>query len=477
MYKAFRLLVSCCALAVAVAACSSNSTTSSSPNLPNTAPATNNNGATGYSTYANIAASAFGTSTMKTTTASWADIVQPDPAQGLMYIADSTDFGVAVISAGGTTGSGILPTFVQIAGAGNFTGRSRTIPSTFGPGASLNGPNGVVPVGGGVVFTGDGNSNIQVLNAVTGQMLTPMPANCAKAFATMPSTGITASAQAATPVCGIWTGGTNRADENAFDPIDGIVLTQNCCENGVPTGPTTPFATLSSSSAPYSTLGTVSYTDAVCGPTTATGGTAGAEAPIFDPNQKVFMVTIPCSTVNASGEVLVINPKTAKITATYPEPTGCAGNGLALNPSNEILMIGCSGTGPTASLAFMNATNGQILSNQTGSANSCPAGTTATNNNGVAIYQGGLGGADEAWYNPTDNRFFAMSGNNANCNYGQPPGNGAVFVFDGSSLALIAAIPTSVGAHSGAVDPNTNKLFVAERPSLNGGNPVTVFSH
>jgi hypothetical protein len=42
---------------------------------------------------------------------------------------------------------------------------------------------------------------------------------------------------------------------------------------------------------------------------------------------------------------------------------------------------------------------------------------------------------------------------------------------------LISSIPTSVGAHSGAVDPLTNKLFVAARPSLNGGNPITVYSH
>jgi hypothetical protein len=476
MYKAFRLLVSGCAFAVVLAACSSNSTTSGSPNLPNTAPATNNNGATGYSTYANLAASSFG-ATITASTASWADIVQPDAAQNLMYVADSTDKGVTVISSGGTTGSGILPTFVQVAGKGFFTGRSRTIPSTFGPGASLNGPNGIAPVGGGVVFTGDGNSNIQVVNAVTGQILTPTPANCQNAFSTMPATGITTAAQAATPVCGIWTGGTDRADENAYDSADNLVLTQNCCENGFPTGPTTPFATISSAAAPYATTGTVSYTDAVCGPTTSTGGTAGAEAPIFDPNQKVFIVTIPCSTVNASGEVVVINPKTATILKTYPEPTGCAGNGLALNPSTEVLMIGCSGVGPTGSIAFMNATNGQIVSNQTGTSTACPAGTPATNLGAAAIYAGGLGGADEVWYNPTDNRFFSMSGNNANCNYGQPPGNGAVFVFDGSSLALISSIPTSVGAHSGAVDPNTNKLFVAERPSLNGGNPITVFSH
>lgn len=436
MISTFRASTTAALLGLALSACSSTSTTPA-------APSTSNNGSTAYSLYATV-------TIPNVPKGSWFDISYVDASQSNYLLADRSaspsTAGVAVVGTGGATGT---PTYVRTAGAGFFQGVA-TAPAADGAFANNSGPNGVVPVGGGVVFAGDGNSNLQVVNESTGQVLTPTPAGCQSTTPPLSSSS---------NVCGIWTGGQNRVDEGAYDPADNIVVMNNDVENGTGTAPVlapNPFGTFFSAASPYTILGKVQYPTAAGTGACASAG-PGLEQPTWDPSQGVFLQSIPCTTTNPGGEVDLVSPKTFSVVKVFPAPANCNPNGSALGP-NEELLLGCSTA--TANLVVMNATNGATLATITG------AGTGAT------------GGADEVWYNPGDNRFVAASGNNTNPAYNS--GGGAAFVIDAGTIAacctLVAAIPTSTGAHSVAVDPATNRVYLPQRGSFVPAG-LTVWAH
>jgi hypothetical protein len=60
-----------------------------------------------------------------------------------------------------------------------------------------------------------------------------------------------------------------------------------------------------------------------------------------------------------------------------------------------------------------------------------------------------VGGSDEVWYNPGDNRYYLAS--SAAQNLG---------IIDAGSLSLVANVQSGVGAHSVAADLATNHIFV-----------------
>jgi hypothetical protein len=334
------------------------------------------------------------------------DISFVDPSVNQYYVADRNNGGVSVISTQ-------TYQFQFTAGAGHFAGFKPN-----GPGnapATNAGPNGIVPIGGGIVFAGDGDSTLKVVNVSTGAFVQAQtPVN--------PYTG------PALPTCGAPTGPTGptnqRLDEMAFDPADGVVLAIN--DASCP-----PFGTFFSTTAPYAAIGTgIAFT-------TSTGG---AEQPTWDPTQKVFLEAIPSTTANPGGEVDLISPTTHAITKVLPEPSNCQANGTALGP-NETLFLGCSSPGVIVTL---NAATGATINTISGT-----------------------GGCDEVWYNPTANRFYAGCSNNTIAGVASP----VVAVADGNGN-LITTIPTSTGAHSVAVDPNTDHIFV---PTQKLG--VQVYSH
>jgi hypothetical protein len=193
-----------------------------------------------------------------------------------------------------------------------------------------------------------------------------------------------------------------------YDPADGIVLAIN--DAACP-----PFGTFFSTTAPYAAIGAgIAFT-------TANGG---AEQPRWDPGQNLFIEPLPTSIANPNGELDLINPKTETIVKVIPEPSNCEANGLALG-QNETLFLACSATGEILTL---NAVTGAVINTIVG-----------------------YGGCDEAWYNPSSNRFFAGCSNNL-------PGPVAI-IADGSGN-LIQAIPTSTGAHSIAVDQVSDHIFL-----------------
>jgi hypothetical protein len=304
--------------------------------------------------------------------------------------------------------------FLGVAGAGAFVGLSAL-------GSNFSGPNGVAPIGNGNVMAGDGNSTTKIVNINSMLVVANIPN-------VNPYTGpaLTALAGGQCNASGTPTTGSanGRADELAVDPTDGVAFIVN--DISCPA-----FGTFISTTPPFNVLGTIAFTTA----------TAGAEQPVWDPTQNKFLMAIPATIANPGGEIDVIDPKTFAITNVFPEPANCMGNGTAIGAS-ENLFIGCSNVaGP---LVIMNATNGATIATISGS-----------------------GGCDEVWYNPTANRFYGACSNYT--------GGPNLAVIDASTNTLIAAPATSTGAHSVAVDPATDKVFVPQRAG--GFNAVTIINH
>ncbi|WP_292747250.1 PEP-CTERM sorting domain-containing protein [Nostoc sp. NMS4] len=214
----------------------------------------------------------------------------------------------------------------------------------------------------------------------------------------------------------ISTGGQKRADEGAYDPQDGIALVINGADSS-------PFGSLISTSS-----GTVTQKIQV------PGATGGLEAPTWDSANDQFYLSVPeLNGSSTDGGVAQIDPKTRKVVNVF-SLRGCSPAGIAANPTNQHLLLGCDSKG-----LLVNATNGSIIA-------SFPE----------------VGGADQVWYNPGDNRFYLGAA-------GSP--NGSVLgIIDGSTDTLLQTIPTAPGAKAVSVDSVNNRIFVALTPNFTTPN-------
>jgi DNA-binding beta-propeller fold protein YncE len=210
-----------------------------------------------------------------------------------------------------------------------------------------------------------------------------------------------------TPIATISTGAQCRADEIGFDPKDHVIMVGNPAEKP-------PYATLISSDPPYAVLSKIPFPNA-----------RGFEQPVWDPDLKGGRMLATVPGMDGSSEVAVFNlkdPKEPVIEATYP--TGICGSGLALGPSQHLL-VGCSGGKP---LMVLNGLDGKVIA------------TLAETK-----------GADEVWYNSGDNNFYAPAG------FG---GNPTLSVIDGDSGAVLSTLPAGPGSHSVAAYRGNNHIFV-----------------
>jgi hypothetical protein len=209
------------------------------------------------------------------------------------------------------------------------------------------------------------------------------------------------------PVATISTGAACRADEIGFDPKDHVIMVGNPAEKP-------PYVSLISSDAPYAVLSKIPFPNA-----------RGFEQPVWDPDLKGgrMLATVPGP--DGTSEVAVINlkdPKSPVIEATYP--TGNCGSGLALGPSQHLL-VGCGGGKP---LLILNGVDGKQISTLSETK-----------------------GADEVWYNSGDNNFYAPSG------FASTP---MLTIIDGDSGALLETLPAGPGSHSVAAFRGNNHVFV-----------------
>ena len=210
-----------------------------------------------------------------------------------------------------------------------------------------------------------------------------------------------------TPAATISTGAVCRADEIGFDPKDHVIVVGNPEEHP-------PFATIISSDAPYDVLSKIPFPDA-----------SGLEQPLWDPGLKGgrMLLTVPGKGDGSMVAVLDLSkPKSPVVETTYSTP-GC-GSGLALGPSQRLL-VGCGGGRP---LIIVSALTGKII-------------TTVADTHG----------ADEVWYNPGNNHFYAPSGQNP---------TPTLSVIDAESGKLLYNLPAGPGSHSVAAYSGYNHVFV-----------------
>jgi len=195
-------------------------------------------------------------------------------------------------------------------------------------GTSFVSPNGVVAIPYlNQLYVGDGDSAVKVVDLTMKSIVATIP-----------------------------TGGTARADELAYDPLDHIVMVANASDNP-------PFLTFISTDT-QKVLGTLVYLNQ-----------SGLEQPVWDAQVGRFLISVPGAGESA-GSIDRIDPIAMQRTESFF--LTCSPSGLALGPFQRV-MPACGDVidGRTGlHLAFSQGFGDQTIS------------------------------GDEIWFNPGDNRYY-----------------------------------------------------------------------
>lgn len=222
-------------------------------------------------------------------------------------------------------------------------------------------------------------------------------------------------------VATISTGGENRADELAYDPRDHLILIANDADDP-------PFLSFISTTT-RQVVGKIAYPTA----------TNGLEQPVWNPENGMFYQAVPATKQNPGGQIDRIDPKTMKVLAIYAVKD-CQPAGLALGPDQH-LVLGCSGdaiaAGSHAQTIIMDARDGYVI---------------------ATITQ--VGGSDMVAYNPSENRYYLAARLMTSTGMKGGTVTPVLGVIDAVTNEWIANIPTGAGAHSVAVEPANNRIFV-----------------
>jgi len=225
----------------------------------------------------------------------------------------------------------------------------------------------------------------------------------------------------------ISTGGIDRADETAYDPLDHVLLIANdresTCVMGVCTGGA-PFITFINTE-DRTVLGQIFYPQVVfVDPTTTLLSNHGLEQPVWNPKTAKFYLAIPATSDNPNGEVDEIDPAGMHITRIFP--TTCRPAGLALGPRQR-LFTSC----------------GDVIT--------IPNGAVLTTIAGV--------GADEIWFNPGEERVYFGGFQRINVPIVNTDNNKLVATLTVGQINLTPP-PPSQTTHSVAADGENNFIFV-----------------
>jgi hypothetical protein len=342
-----------------------------------------------------------------------ADITWADPGTERLYFADRSNSGVDIVDAEDDVFVGRVPGF-----AGPLTSGGGTS-TTNGPG-----PNGVVVTPDRKLWAGDGNSLAGVAD------VDPNSANYLKLL-TEVSTAIAACDDGVHHYCG-------RADELDYDPVHKVILIANNAPLALaaPHGAIDPYATFIDAKS-FTVLGHVSFP-----------GAGGLEQPKWDREKQRFLITVP-GALNAGGtavtlepSIQVINPVSMKSEATYSiDCSAVAGTlsasitGLAIGPFQHILVSAC---GYPIVLTLNHSTHTIHVIN-------------------VAKQ---VGGGDEVWFNPGDDRFYVTGRLNNDTTQSQQLG-----VIDAETGLLLQNVPQqgplalSTRGKNPAAFPENNHIF------------------
>ena len=215
-------------------------------------------------------------------------------------------------------------------------------------------------------------------------------------------------------------------------------------------------------------------TGAFCSQTAPTSGCSGAIAPaglggmVYDPTNGFFLQANENSVgVTNIGSIDVVDLQLGTgngpvVVASWPM-YDCMPTGIVQGPGDNFL-VGCADHDGEAF-----PPNEYIISNTVSGNIACvPPGTEVaggpTNSNCVQINN--VGGVDETWYNPGDNRYYLAA---------RDMPNGPVMgVIDAGKNLWLQNVTTNANSHSIAVDPSTNHAFV---PMQAGGICVSQSSN
>ena len=344
------------------------------------------------------------------------DISWVDNSTGKYFLADRSNKAVDLVDA---TATNLSTAFKGFIGQGVFVGSVSPANCAAG-GNACSGPDGVLTDTAGLLWVGDGNSTIKVLN--------PTPNTGAAALIKSIPTCPTTEAD-----CG--TGGKFRADEESFDPVHHLVLIANDAEGFltfVHVDDTNPAAS--------AVVGHFFYSDNTLGakPSVAGHATAGngIEQSVWVPQTGLFYQAVPgCTppacTPAATGFIDVFDPVSMKLVDTFTVP-GCGNGptGLALGPNQRFLGACDNGAAP------VEVRHGQ-----------------------VHTIVSGVGGADEIWFNPGDDNFYLGIG------------SGKLGVVDANNDRVVTVV-SGKGGHSVAAFAGNNHIFDPDR----NGTGIDVFS-
>jgi|HubBroStandDraft_1064217.scaffolds.fasta_scaffold00001_88 hypothetical protein len=176
---------------------------------------------------------------------------------------------------------------------------------------------------------------------------------------------------------------------------------------------------------------------------------AGLGAHAWDPNTGYFLLSNSNSTTNTTvGNVDVINPKSAVgpvVVNSYPM-LDCMPTGVTPGPGDSFL-VGCADHDGEAFPA-----NEYIITNTTSGTASCAMPPAPSTNCAVVTQTGGV---DETWYNPGDNRYYLAARD-------MLP-NPVMGVIDARTNLWLYNLTVNTNAHSIAVDPNNNHVFMPQQ--------------
>lgn len=305
------------------------------------------------------------------------DISFIDPATRLYYLSDRSNAGIDVID---TKTNRFVTRITGNATVGTFVGQAAS--------NDTSGPDGLAHADGSRIWAGDGNSTIKIIDSTTAQVVRT-----------------------------ISTGGTSRADEMSYDPVNHVMLVANDADSP-------PFVTL---------LSTRPGSERVLARITFDAATNGIEASVYNPGNGLFYVNIPqIGADQTQGGVAVIDPRTAQVLTTFPV-ANCQPSGIAIGPRRNLL-LGCSTTNDDAATALPT----QVIDDFDGA-------VVAT------IPQ--VGGSDEVTYDPSDMTYYLAARDN--------PGGSVLGVIDARTNRFVGEVTTGAGSHSVAADPADNHVYVA----------------
>ena len=248
------------------------------------------------------------------------------------------------------------------------------------------------------------------------------------------------------------TGGTLRADEMDYDPVDKVIAVSNGDQSP-------PFVSFISTET-FEIKKQVVFNGRNGTPDASQGGLGSV---LYNSRTKKFFISIPeVGTDMTAGAIAVMDPVKGNVTQIFSGLNNCMPSGMAEGPGENVLVTCDPGFPPPDPTLFAPRT--YVINGRTGQ-------IVAT------ITQ--VGGTDEAWYNPGDHHYYTGSRDY----FTSPDATTAspvLGVIDADTNQWIENYPTGTDAHSVAANPLNNHIFVPiENPnSLCGTLPgcISVFT-